>query len=332
MKPSLSAYLSWKRLAISLLCILLLPRPLMAQGLVSQEPSTEIQRNFSQVELLALIELNLCGRTRPKKQVSDRLEKCEHVSGLETEITSSLPVDRRLADLLQEAPPSDDLVQYMASKEQEAGSDFYKHKLTLRNWHGTLYQLVAVLELSCYTQVDLGKSLLKRVNRLEKDILSLSAAPSNKTLAERICYLTQVIGPGDNLVDDAVTETGRRWDWLTGVAPLASSVSSNAATKLPRKPTALLSGAREGARECKSVLTSPTFLKVVGAVAGLAALGTLLVLTRNTGSSSYVTYERSCTGRSDCRKCSTCSSCGHCKTPAFVTPCGVYLRARMLSQ
>lgn len=328
MKQSRSAYFSWKGLAISLLCILLFPRPVIAQGLVSQEPSSEIQRNFSQMELLALIELNLCGRTRPKKLVSDRLEECEHVSGLETEITSSLPVDRRLADLLQEAPPSDDLVQYMAANEQEAGSDFCKHKLTLRNWHGTLYQLVAVLELSCYTQVDLGKPLLKRVNRLEKDILNLSATPSDKTLAERICYLTQVIGPGDNLIDDAVTETGRRWDWLTGV----DSPAPTTANKLARKPTPLLRGAREGARECKSVLTSPTFWKVVGAVAGLAALGTLLVLTRNTGSSPYVPYERSCTGRSDCRKCSTCSSCGHCKTPAFVAPCGVYLRARMLSQ
>jgi hypothetical protein len=304
----------------------------MAQGLVGQETSTEVQRNFSQMELLALVELNLCGRTRPKKQVSDRLEECEHVSGLETEITSSLPVERRLSDLLQEAPPSDGLIQYMASREQEDGPDFYKQKLTLRNWHGTLYQLVAVLELSCYTQIDLGKSLLKRVSRLEKDILNLSAAPTGKTLAERICDLSQVIGPAESLVDAAVTETGRRWDWLTGVEPSATSASSSATSHPSRKPAAMLKGAKEGARECKSVLTSPTFWKVVGAVAVVAAIGTVLILTRNSGSSSYVPYERSCTGRSDCRKCSTCSSCPHCKTPAFVTPCGVYLRTRMLSQ
>jgi hypothetical protein len=202
----------------------------------------------------------------------------------------------------------------------------YEKRQTLRDWHNTLYQLVAALELNCYASVDLGKSLLKRVGRLEKNILGLPDGAAKKTLAERISYLTETLGPPADLMAKAVEETGRRWDWITGGESAALVPTSKTSTK---GPSLLTRGANESMRECKSVLTSPTFWKVVGAALGIAVIGTALILSRNS-SSSYVPYEQSCTGRPDCRKCSTCSSCPYCKTPAFVTPCGVYFRSRML--
>lgn len=304
--------------------IIFLSNRVFAQS--GSDSSTDM--NCSLEQAITLVELNLCGKTSPGQLPSQRLSECERVSGLSTEITASLPLNRRLADLLQEAPPTEDLMSFVLSASSK-DSDFLKKKTILRHWYSTLYQMVTAIELAVYTKADLGKSLLKRVERLEKDVLNLDDPMPESSLAERVLILMTTISPHEEQAEVAVEITGRKWDWLAGTPQALSTskpVPPSADPRMPSKASKFLS---DTGSTTKAVLTSPTFWKVVGVGVGLGALVGCYFLSRGSFN-NYTPYERSCTGRSDCRVCDTCSSCPHCKNPTFIPPCGVYLRTRSI--
>lgn len=286
--------------------------------------------NCSVDEAITLIELNLCGKTAPGQPPSQRLAECERVSGLSTEITASLPVSRRIADLLQEAPPTEDLMNFVLTAFSR-DPDFFRKKSYLRHWYSTLYQMITAIELVVYAKADLGKSLLKRVERLEKDVLNLDDPTPEESLADRVLRLMTTISPHEDQAETAVEITGRKWDWLIGSDESASTnpISAPAPSSVQPQPSIASKLVRDTGSNAKAVLTSPTFWKVVGVIVGIGAVAGCFLLS-NKSSNSYTAYERSCTGRPDCRKCDNCSSCTHCKNPTFIQPCGVYLRARSI--
>lgn len=299
---------------------------LLSTRAIAQSSSDEM--NCSLDQAIALVELNLCGKTSPGQLPSQRLSECERVSGLSTEITASLPINRRLADLLQEAPPTEDLVSFVLSASSK-DSDFLKRKTILRHWYSTLYQMVTAIELAVYTKAELGKSLLKRVERLERDVLNLDDPMPESSLAERVLILMTTISPHEDQAETAVEITGRKWDWLAGGPQDPSDNQPQSPLASPGGPSMASKFISDTGNKTKAVLTSPTFWKVVGAGLGAGAMLGAFFLSKGY-SYRHTAYERSCTGRSDCRKCSTCSSCKHCKNPTFIQPCGVYLRTRSI--
>lgn len=308
-------------------CILIVFLSTSTRAFAQSDSDSSADLNCSFDEAITLIELNLCGRTAPGQLPSQRLAECERVSGLSTEITASQPVSRRIADLLQEAPPTEDLVKFvLAASSRDA--EFFKKKSFLRHWYSTLYQMITAIELVVYAKADLGKSLLRRVERLEKDVLNLDDPTPEESLADRVLRLMLTISPHQEQAETAVEITGRKWDWLVGSD---EPVSSTAQPQLagPRQPSLASKLIRESGSNAKAVLTSPTFWRVVGFGLGAGALVGCFLLS-NRSSNTYTAYERSCTGRPDCRRCDTCSSCKHCKNPTFITPCGVYLRTRSI--
>ncbi len=323
---------------LSLLIAFLLVLPSSGNGVLAQElmATHDLEKEdwkCSLNELITIVELNLCGKTNPGASMLERLTECERVSGLTTEITASLPVERRVADLMAEAPPATILMDFVIFSSK-ADSSFFSKRINLRTWQDSLYQLVTALEVATYTKPDLGKSLLKRVERLEKDILNLSDEKPEKNLAERVQALFETIGPNETHANIAIEATAKKWDWLFSTGGDSDSVASKPAAdgNLARanSPSVL----KQSMDKTRTVLTSPTFWKIVGVTAAAAAatVGFIYLLKRyqNGSHGGFSAYENSCTGRHDCRKCSSCNYCQHCKNPTFIQPCGVYFRVRAI--
>ncbi len=303
------------------------------QGEIGKNVDTQADLKCSLVELLAIVELNLLGKVVPTKPMKERLEECERVSGLTTEITASLPLPRRVADLMQEAPPDTQLMDYVV-KSSRNNPKFLREKSELREWYSSLFQMVTALEIATYSKADPAKSLLARLERLEKDVLAMDDPPSGQDMGDRVAVLYQTIGPTTDHADRAIAATAKRWDWIKPGSQ--DQFASNAAlpqNAQPRHPNRITKSLKNSMDGTKSVLTSPTFWKVVGVTAAAGALavgGYFLLKNQSGGGSSYGNSEHRCTGMTNCTVCSTCSYCQHCRTPTFVPPCGVYFRVRAL--
>lgn len=305
----------------------------LAQELLSPAEIEKADWHCSLNELITIIELNLCGKTNPGASMPERLTECERVSGLTTEITASLPIERRVADLMAEAPPATILMDFVIFSSK-ADSSFFSKRNNLRTWQDSLYQLVTALEVATYTKPDLGKSLLKRVERLERDILNLSNEKPEKNMAERVQDLFETIGPNETHANIAIEATAKKWDWLFSTGGDSDSLASQSTTDRNSARADNPSALKQSMDKTRTVLTSPTFWKIVGVTAAAAAatVGFIYLLKRyqNGSHGGFSAYENSCTGRHDCRKCSSCNYCQHCKNPTFILPCGVYFRVRAI--
>lgn len=305
----------------------------LAQELMATHELEKEDWRCSLNELITIIELNLCGKTNPGASMPERLTECERVSGLTTEITASLPIERRVADLMAEAPPATILMDFVILSSK-ADSSFFSKRINLRTWQDSLYQLVTALEVATYTKPDLGKPLLKRVERLEKDILNLIDEKPEKNLAERVQALFETIGPNEAHANIAIEATAKKWDWLFSTGDDSDSVASQPAPAGNSARANSPSMLKKSMDNTKTVLTSPTFWKIVGVTAAAAAatVGFIYLLKRyqNDSHGWFTAHENSCTGRHDCRKCTSCNYCQHCKNPTFIQPCGVYFRVRAI--
>lgn len=287
----------------------------------AQDDERDAQRELRPEVLVALMELNVLGRTSPRRPLKERLAECERVSGLVTEITPSLPVQERLAALMQEAPFSESLMALV--DEVESAEKDGKSRI-IDEWRHTCYQSVGALEIPTFGSVELGKSLLHRVERLEQYILKRVEPDRTKGLHDRILNLIGIVRPSEK---DATEAT-----WMSmGLKERLRRAVPDQPARVPGWSAAERT-AKRGAEGTKSILTSPTFWKVVGvtAVLGAAAVGTVFLLKKISAGSGYINSEGYCTGLSNCAVCTSCNYCMHCRNPSFVLPCGVYFRVRML--
>lgn len=289
-------------------------------------PSDVPELKFTPLELLSIVELNIRGKSEPKKPLTIRLEECERISGLTTEITASLSFDRRLLDLLQEAPISAPLMDFVETRSKDS-PEFFKKKQYLFSWYATLYQLITASEIAKYSEPALGKSLLKRVERMELEILKLKKPPEGKNLAERVSDIVDAVDPTEKNIGQAVEATDKLFQFMMPAEP--------GTRPMPNSPMSIPGSGVFGAtyKTTAKVLRSPTFWKVVGATAvvgGLVVGAIFLAKSGGGGNSSYGYDERGCNGDPLCLVCKNCNYCAHCKNPYFLGPCGVYLRVRGL--
>lgn len=284
---------------------------------------TDVQLHLTSEQLIAVVELNILGKTYPAKDDTARLSQIESAIFSDFYQAYDKEVETRLSRIFFEAPPSDKLVSSVDEKAiQEPG--WFKKSATL-GWVNSIVQRTALLELLLYNKISSENDLFKRIETLEKDGLGKGAKPEGN-LNDRVNRLMEALQPPDELIDKVVNASKSKFDWFLRPEPIALSSSVQKSTK--QQPNRFREMGKQAGSGIGRVLTSPTLWKVLiaagllyGAVE-LARRGALPVY----GSPYYgypgYPYGGACTGLVNCPVCTNCSACRHCNSGG--SPCGVY--------
>ncbi len=291
-----------------------------------QPSPTDAELHLNSEQLIAIVELNILGKTYPAKDDTARLSQIESAIFSDFYQAYDKEVETRLSRIFFEAPPPDRLVSNVDEKAlNEPG--WFKKTATL-GWVNSLVQRTALLELLLYNKISLESDLFKRIETLEQDGLGKDTKPQGN-LNDRVNRLLEALQPPDELIDKVVNASKSKFDWFLRPEPIALSSSFQKRTR--QQPNRFQEMGKQAGTGIGRVLTSPTLWKVLiaagllyGAVE-LARRGALPVYGspyRYPGYPYSGGYGGSCTGLVNCPVCTNCSACMHCNSGGV--PCGVY--------
>jgi hypothetical protein len=297
-----------------------------AENLFSQPGDKPDDKTVNEDDLVALMELNVIGKTQPTKDSTVRLSEVErHVFGSQFDDYAH-EVKTRVSQIYQEAPPSDELYDDWNEKTVKEPAWFKKSNSVC--WRNSLVQRTALLELHTYNKVNHRTLLAERITLLERDALGKSKKKTGN-LNDRVNALMSELQPPDTLIDQVINAGQTNWDWFLR-PPALSFFKGKPNSKPPSNR--LRNFGRETASGIKRLLCSPTLWQAL--VAGGILYGTIELARRGMLPMGYPVYGynnslpalnrggSACTGAWDCRICDNCSSCMHCNSG--LSPCGKY--------
>lgn len=293
-----------------------------------QRVSLDTQLHMNSEQLIAVVELNVLGKTFPAKDDTARLSQIESAIFSDFYQAYDKEVETRLSRIYFEAPPPDQLVSTIDEKAVEEPK-WFKKSATL-GWVNSIVQRTSLLELLIYNKISSNNDLFKRIETLEQDGLGKGTKPQGN-LNDRVNRLMETLQPSDELIDKVVNASKSKFDWFLNPeqAPLSNPIQKGPSL-LPNKFKEMGKQAGSGIGR---VLTSPTLWKALiaaGLLYGafeLARRGALPVYDSSYGYPNYPSpggYGHACIGLSNCQVCSNCSSCGHCNSGG--SPCGIYFQ------
>lgn len=291
-----------------------------------QPAPTDAQLHLNSEQLIAIVELNILGKTYPAKDDTARLSQIESAIFSDFYQAYDKEVETRLSRIFFEAPPPDGLVSSVDEKAIHEPA-WFKKSATF-GWVNSIVQRTALLELLLYNKISSENDLFKRIETLEQDGLGKGTKPQGN-LNDRVNRLLEALQPPDELIDKVVNASKSKFDWFLRPEPIAPSSSIQKSAK--PQPNRFKEMGKQAGSGIGRVLTSPTLWKVLiaagllyGAVE-LARRGVLPVYGspyRYPGYPYSGGYGSACTGLVNCPVCTNCSTCMHCNSGG--SPCGVY--------
>lgn len=264
---------------------------------------------------IVLMEISLCGRSSTTRSPMKRLYALEKELPDDGLVTSQETVPGKLAALMQKAPPSDELVEFVISR---SANGVVSADETIP-WVNTTWQKVSLIELAALGKVN-GGHLKDRIAKLQKSVL-LKKEYVQQDVDEQISELLLATRPSEELIAqvcDSQRNSQTPLTFLAGLSP--GRMIARGARSLGRKSSA---AAEKTGRGLGRLLSSPTLWM---AVIGGATLYGAYLLSKSNSTSRTSSGERACVGELACDKCTNCFYCGHCKNST--NPCGVWLRTR----
>ncbi len=260
---------------------------------------THTASQFTIFERLSLLELDILGKSQPKKPTLQRLSILEDsVFGEGSNKTGNL--NDRLNLVLLSLRPSDELVAHLVQE-----------KLTVPNWStqrakpcwlNTSFQLVSMVELNLLGKLNSGL-LVDRVHSLEKTIWPDKTPPVDAALSDQIEMILEAIQPSSEFAKVAEEKLRKK-----GIIGNDDSALLKAVGKGIKKAG---KSVKNYSQPVRGFLKSPTFwlaLLGAGSVVGLA------FASRGSSSTSrpLIYSNHACQGSQDCNKCTNCNDCIWC--------------------
>ena len=247
-------------------------------------------------ERLTLCEINVVGRSSPKKEMPARISFVElHLFG-KNFVSQQPAIMSRMDNILFNAKLPDDLVND-AVADATTKPDWASHKATTHKWLGTTLQRVELLETELHTRTQSDQLLVDRIATLEKAVLGKEA--DTGAIDQRIELLENALGTNSS-------------QWKPPQSDGAFAVVSGFGKKIKQVGKNTL---RTTSEPAKNVLKSPTFWMLL---LGAGALTGLYFATRNSGGGSsggfYPDPVYGCHGDNPCHVCTDCSRCVHCNS------------------
>jgi hypothetical protein len=274
---------------------------------------------LSELQQIALVEIEILGKTHPQEDATRRLQRVERAIFDQDYDGYAHSTEGRLKNIMQVAPPSDELIQAIQVKASR-DPDWFKESRGL-GWVNSLVQRTSLLELAMYKEIPPSQNLRARIGKLEADTYGKSANKNTLNLNERTNSLVESLNPPDELIEKAVNTSKLNLDWF--LHPGAPTLSAGTSKRLSAGANKIYNLERSSANKISRLLSSPTLWTLL---VGGAALYGAYMLNRN-ASPGYIAYpEQGCCGSAFCTACTNCLYCKHCQYP--IQPCGVYYRVR----
>ncbi len=296
----------------------------------AQIPQGTIVADVDEKMVIAILELEVLGKTHPGEDDTDRLIRVEKALFADDYDGYSHSNQTRFNEILKINPPSSELVGYVQEKCL-SDATWLKEPQSV-DWKSTLLQRTSLLELAMYRTISPKSDLTDRISKLEKDFYGKDASTIDGDLSLRTNNLILAIEPPEDLINRAV-KRGFPLTWPAGApASAAFGMLGRGAKKIGK---GLNNATADTAAGIKRVLSSPTFWQLVAAGGAITvlAIGYKKGWFNGLGSTGNATYiidngepPNGCHGEMSCTICRDCSRCYHCNR--LGGSCGVSLSVR----
>lgn len=168
----------------------------------AQIPQGTIVADVDEKMVIAILELEVLGKTHPGEDDTDRLIRVEKALFADDYDGYSHSNQTRFNEILKINPPSSELVGYVQEKCL-SDATWLKEPQSV-DWKSTLLQRTSLLELAMYRTISPKSDLTDRISKLEKDFYGKDASTIDGDLSLRTNNLILAIEPPEDLINRAV--------------------------------------------------------------------------------------------------------------------------------